>query len=1472
MPSPKKIGQIEFGLLSPREIRDTSARKIIWADTYDDDGFPYPQGLMDLSLGVIDPGLRCKTCDQKVSECPGHFGHIELAKPVIHVGYARLIRKLLRVTCRYCGRLLLHPLELELITATDDDQINDTLDNHIKMGHYCPHCGETQFKLNFEMPTTFSEVLIEDRTKVEHKLTPADIRARLEKIPNEDLIPLGINPDVARPEWMVLTVLPVPPVTMRPSIILENGQRSEDDLTHKLVDIIRINQRFKENQDAGAPQLVMEDLWELLQYHVTTYLDNEVTGCPPARHRSGRPLKTLSQRLKGKDGRFRGSLSGKRVNFSSRTVISPDPNLSISQVGVPRVVANEMTIPVRVTVYNIEESKGIARNGPVRPDVNAPCGANYVIRPDTRRLRLGADNLDIVADMIEPGWTVERHLQDGDIVLLNRQPSLHRMSILAHRVKIMEGRTFRLNPAACPPYNANFDGGEMNMHVPQTEEARAEAEILISVHENIMSPRFGGPIIGGIHDHVSGIFMLTHGTRWLTKEETLYLLRYSGVERMPEPGKIENGVEYWSNKQVFSQILPEHFNMVFHANSCQSCDTCKKMLCYRDAYVRIIDGQLESGTIDKKAIGAFDGQIINRIIQEQGKQRAAKFIDDLTKLSIRAIMLDGLSFGIDDTDLTEVLYHQNNEVLKNAALIVDQRIKIYDEGQLEPMPGRTVEETLAMQILQVLRKACDHTGQIATRHFNLENSAVLMAVSGARGSMRNLAQISGCLGQQTVRGERLVYGYEDRTLSHFKKGDRGAVAHGFIQHSFKSGLNPTEFFFHSMSGREGLVDVAVRSAHSGYLQRRMIYALQDLKVEYDGTVRTQGGRIVQFDYGEDGTDPAKSAFGDAVDVKSIVESILLHDTGPKTEVTEPVNRAINQMSSHHIRPRIIEIKYTAPIEVKPVVPEKTIIQLIRPHQDSIRPKIIVERPIRPTIIEPDKSKRCQSCGLENPRSNKYCSHCGTKFIELTTEPSVSSVEPDSKKKSGQLLPENEPDTDFVFIENAENGLNTISADLFEDEVISNPELLSSTAIESDQTPESGISSIPEFPPKVPDIMAGISVNSEIPIDVKISELHAAVRQYVDAKNYDEAVRCCEEIIHLDEKNAVAWDKKGHCLEMAGHFDEAFVCYDIALACNPDLNSAWFHKGNWFVYNGNYDNFTDAMNCFDQVIARDPEFERVWHKKGYTFERLGQHREAIVCLEKSLASDPLDVDVWISKAYNHEKLGELEYAVDCYDLALAQRPDDHDIWTLKGLALEKQKKLPEARLCFEKARHFNPGHDDKKVQSGSIPLSGRGKPQDSVPQRTVSVSSATMIPDNANTSILLGFSSIKMGKYEDALTYFNQALNMDPNNLDPWVFKFECYKKMSMPLEAKECEKHIDVQSFISRASGFYRARDFERSLIHFAAIIQVFPADAGLWENLGLCYEKLGKLDVAESYYRHAKELDDLEEAREKELPDGGAE
>ena len=869
-PIPKRIAAIKFGLMSPKEVRKMSATPIITADTYDDDGFPIDMGLMDTKLGVIDPGLRCKTCSGRAGECPGHFGHIELVAPVVHVGFNKIIRKLLRASCRKCSRILLDPAQkqqfLDQLAAVEeighrpDDLINEVYKEASKV-KTCPYCNEEQLEIKFEKPSEYLEN--------GEKLTPTEIRDRFENIPDEDIRVIGMDPKNARPEWMILTVLPVPPVTVRPSITLESGQRSEDDLTHKLVDIIRINQRFQENREAGAPQLIIEDLWELLQYHVTTFFDNSVSGIPPARHRSGRPLKTLSQRLKGKEGRFRGSLSGKRVNFSARTVISPDPNLSINEVGVPMPIAKILTVPVIVTPRNIEQLRVYIRNGDeVHP------GANYVFRPDGRRIKVTEINKDDLAEKIEYSWMVERQLKDGDTVLFNRQPSLHKMSIMAHSVKVLPNKTFRLNPAVCPPYNADFDGDEMNMHALQTEESRAEAKILMQVQENNLSPRFGGPIIGGIHDHISGLFLLTRFENRIYGADAFDILRKAKVHELPEPaGHDKTGKPYWTGKQIFSQILPEALNMEFPAQVCSHCDVCQKEECPNDAYVVIQKGELIKGTIDEAAIGAFKGKIQDRIIKEIGPAAGAQFVDDMTKLAIRAIMRTGLSFGIADEDIPKEARIQINEVLGKAEDAVQNLIRSYENKELEPLPGRTLDETIEMSIMQKLGKARDETGNIADSHMGLENSAVIMARSGARGSILNLTQMAACVGQQAVRGERIRRGYAGRTLPHFEAGDLGSDAHGFVKASYKSGLNPTEYFFHAIGGREGLVDTAVRTSQSVYLQRRLVNALQDLEVHYDLTVRDTRGVVVQFKYGEDGINPTKSDFSKPDAIQRIIRSV-----------------------------------------------------------------------------------------------------------------------------------------------------------------------------------------------------------------------------------------------------------------------------------------------------------------------------------------------------------------------------------------------------------------------------------------------------------------------------------------------------------------------------------------------------------------------------------------------------------------------
>ena len=967
MQTPKVLGGIDFGLMDPETYRDMSATKVITADTYDDDGYPIDMGLMDPRLGVIDPGLECRTCGSHSGSCNGHFGHIELAAPVIHVGFTKLIRRLLRSTCRECGRLALDDAQrdefrdrYERAKELGDDE-HDVLKAAVRQARKastCPFCGEPQADIKHEKPTTYYEVQDvlsgdyseriaaamqpdeeaddpgtspqeladatdialdrineimagefrprkEDRRAIEkaldvdlteedmNKLMPSDIRDWFEDIPDEDLEVLGIDSEHSRPEWMIMTVLPVPPVTTRPSITLDNGQRSEDDLTHKLVDIIRINQRFMENREAGAPQLIIEDLWELLQYHVTTFVDNEISGTPPARHRSGRPLKTLSQRLKGKEGRFRGSLSGKRVNFSARTVISPDPTLSLNEVGVPDRVAKEMTQTLNVTERNVEEARQYVRNGP-----EAHPGANYVRRPDGRRLKVTEKNCEELAEKVEADWEVNRHLVDGDIVIFNRQPSLHRMSIMAHEVVVMPYKTFRLNTVVCPPYNADFDGDEMNMHALQNEEARAEARVLMRVQEQILSPRFGGNIIGAIQDHISGTYLLTHSNPEFSETQALDLLRATRVDELPEADGVDDaGKEFWTGRTLFSELLPDDLDLSFTSSAGDD--------------VVIEDGQLIEGTIDEDAVGAFGGEVVDTLTKAYGETRARVFINEIASLAMRAIMNFGFSIGIDDESIPPEAEEQVDDAIESAYDRVQELIETYEAGELESLPGRGVDETLEMKIMQTLGKARDSAGEIADQHFGDDNPAVVMARSGARGSMLNLTQMAGSVGQQAVRGERINRGYEDRTLSHYKENDLSSEAHGFVENSYRGGLTPEEFFFHAMGGREGLVDTAVRTSKSGYLQRRLINALSELEAQYDGTVRDTSGRIVQFEFGEDGTSPVKVSSGeeDGIDVDGIVDRVVdaefasdeekerfLGEREPPTNLSEHAGPGLNKAS------------------------------------------------------------------------------------------------------------------------------------------------------------------------------------------------------------------------------------------------------------------------------------------------------------------------------------------------------------------------------------------------------------------------------------------------------------------------------------------------------------------------------------------------------------------------------------------------
>ncbi len=857
----KKIQSISFTFFSPKQITESAAAKIVTPELYDREGYPVDGGLMDLRLGVIDPGLRCKTCGQKLKECPGHFGYIELARPVIHVLFVKQILDLLKSSCKSCGRVLIPDDKIKRYqnllekseggegeeSEEDSEEYLDSRRKKVKeivskytVKEKCPHCGSKQEKIKLEKPYNFYEGEI--------RLSPIEVRARLEKIPEEDLSVFGFVPGKFRPEWMILTVMQIPPVTMRPSITLESGERSEDDLTHKLGDIVRINQRLFENINAGAPEVIIEDLWDLLQYHITTFFDNNIPQLPPARHRSGQPLKTLAERIKSKEGRIRHNLAGKRTDFSARTVISPDPLIALNEVGVPMSIALHLTIPERVTEWNKEFLKKMVENGPKKYP-----GANYVIKTDGRRKTITDETKDEILAELAEDFIVERHLVDGDIAIFNRQPSLHRMSMMCHLVKVLPGKTFRLNPAVCNPYNADFDGDEMNLHIPQNEEARAEARILMLVETQIISPRYGLSVVGCIHDAITGNYLLTKELV-LKREEAVDLLYSCGVDdlsSLPDKDKIDG-------KEVFSVLLPNDFNFVGEDKSGNE--------------VRIANGTLKKGCMDKANLGQESGLMLRNIYEKYGPAKTADLLGKISKLGSAVLSRRGFTIGIGDLDLLDETKEEIKLIIKKAEEEAFKLIDTYYEGKLEALPGRTIAETLELKILEVLNKARNKSGDIAIRQAR-ESSALTMAKCGSRGNPLNIAQMTSLVGQQALRGKRIENGFKGRTLSYYGKKDLSPNARGFIKNNFKSGLTPSEFFFGAMTGRDALMDTALRTPKSGYLYRRLSNAMQDLKVGYDFSVRDASGRIVQFTYGEDAVDVSKSKKG-AVDVKETVQQVM----------------------------------------------------------------------------------------------------------------------------------------------------------------------------------------------------------------------------------------------------------------------------------------------------------------------------------------------------------------------------------------------------------------------------------------------------------------------------------------------------------------------------------------------------------------------------------------------------------------------
>ncbi|OEL25158.1 DNA-directed RNA polymerase III subunit 1 [Dichanthelium oligosanthes] len=944
----RRIKSIRFSVLSGSEIRKSAEVQVWNSRIYDQNMEPVPNGLLDMRMGTASKRkdknsnpLLCSTCHGPFSECPGHFGYLKLALPVFNVGFFNCILDVLKCICKGCSRVLLvekdrreflkkmrSPRADALLKSSTMKKVRDKC----KLS-CCPRC---EYRNGVVKKGRVGLIVIHDCSKIldghteelknalQHKkekvstssvrmLDPATVLSLFRRMTDEDCELLNLGD---RPEKLILTEIAVPPVPIRPSVVVGNTRTSnEDSITAILKSIVNTNSILKETLQTGGLFNKCFDCWQQLQLQVVEYVNSDAPCLPESQHRG------LVQRLKGKTGRFRGNLSGKRTEYTGRTVISPDPNLRITEVAIPVLMARVLTYPERVSNYNLEKLRQCVRNGPFKHP-----GANFVIQPDGTKQSLKYGDRRIIARDLKCGYIVERHLEDGDVVLFNRQPSLHRMSIMSHRARIMPWRTLRFNESVCNPYNADFDGDEMNLHVPQTEEARTEALMLMGVQNNLCTPKNGEILVASTQDFLTSSFLVTRKDTFYDRSSFTLLCSYLGdaMENidLPTPALIKP-IELWTGKQLFSVLVrPNARTKVFLNLAVKEKIYSKKKekkegeeeeketmcgretMCPNDGYVYFRNSELLSGQVGKATLGNGnkDG-IYSVLLRDYNSHAAASCMNRLAKFSARFIGNHGFSIGVDDVQPGEHLNRQKKKKIDEGYRQCHDLISLFAKGALALHPGCNAAQTLEHKITGVLNEIRTAAGNVCMDTLHWRNSPLIMSQCGSKGSPINISQMVACVGQQSVGGRRAPEGFIDRTLPHFPINSKTPAAKGFVANSFYTGLTATEFFFHTMGGREGLVDTAVKTAETGYMSRRLMKGLEDLSVFYDQTVRNASGGIVQFLYGDDGMDPAKMEGKDGTPLN--LDQLFMKVTatcpqrGPDTLSPEDIEQMLKDKIKQH---------------------------------------------------------------------------------------------------------------------------------------------------------------------------------------------------------------------------------------------------------------------------------------------------------------------------------------------------------------------------------------------------------------------------------------------------------------------------------------------------------------------------------------------------------------------------------------------
>ncbi|KAL6721212.1 DNA-directed RNA polymerase III subunit C1 (rpo31) [Lecanora helva] len=967
---PKRIKELKFGIASTQDIFKQGVVEVCARELFDlsRNRAPAHNGALDVRMGISDKTGFCGTCGEVLQTCNGHFGYIKLALPALHIGYLKMIITVLQDICKSCSHILLTEsdrrqflrdirrpnidnLRRTQICKKVNDQCRKTkicyvcgANNgrvkkagthplkiiHEQFSHFenskamkkVPPAAKVEFDRSFRGARKSSDVVNRNAKKAVDDLNPLRILNLFKRISTADCELFGMDPGEGRPEMFIWQYFPVPPACIRPSVAQEGGS-TEDDITSKVSDLAHVNNFIREGLLTGQPISTLVTQWDFLQLQIAMIINGDLAASPQQPgHRGG--IRGFCQRLKGKQGRFRGNLSGKRVDFSGRTVISPDPNLGIDEVAIPELVAKNLTFPETVSRYNIDRMRECVQRGP-----NRWPGANYVWKKSTnikQYLKYGKGSFH--AQNLKIGDVVERHLRDRDIVLFNRQPSLHKLSILSHYVKIRPHRTFRLNECVCNPYNADFDGDEMNLHVPQTEEARAEAIELMGVKHNLATPKNGEPIISAIQDFITAAYLVSNKDVFYDRKTFTNICMYMVGANMQidiPPPSILKPVMLWTGKQVFNVMMRPNKTSEVQVNLDSPCRQYRVVpgvprdLNENDSWLCIRNSEVMCGVMDKSTIGSGKkDSVFYVILRDFGPDAAVQSMNRLARLSARWLTNQGFSIGIGDVYPGDKLTSLKQSLVEGAYAECESIIAKFKAGKLEKAAGCDEEQTMENKISSILSKVRQQAGDHCFAELSRWNSPMIMATSGSKGSNINVSQMVAVVGQQIIGGSRVADGFQDRSLPHFPKNARQPPSKGFVRNSFFSGLTPYEFYFHAISGREGLVDTAVKTAETGYMSRRLMKSLEDLSTNYDDTVRNSAQNIVQFQFGDDKLDP--------VDMEGKAKPVHFERTFTHAEATtwdnaesallplEIMNSSSTQLAPHRARlirknARNIELNY-----------------------------------------------------------------------------------------------------------------------------------------------------------------------------------------------------------------------------------------------------------------------------------------------------------------------------------------------------------------------------------------------------------------------------------------------------------------------------------------------------------------------------------------------------------------------------------